>query len=886
MEKEFFDVFPNLKLKQELSELLEEVIVTKVACNSAKTCVRVYLKSDRWIHKKHIFSLEEQIQRQCFPGLEVSVKVIEKFHLSRQYTPKNFLDTYRSSMELELRNYNMLEYNLFKQAQITFPEDDCLNMALPDSVISRQKSEILIEYLHKVFCERCGMDLKVSLDYVQTEESRYRKNAAIQIRQEVANVLKHARLSTEEESAAPAPAAEEKTGKEAAAGKTSAARSEKKAEAASEKKPFEKKPFEKKGKWGDFRGGFRKDPNPDVIYGRDFEDEPIPLENIVQEMGEVIIRCQVMDVEAREIRNEKTILIFPVTDFTDSITVKMFLRNEQVPEIKEHVKKGAFLKIKGVTSIDRFDGELTIGSISGIKKISDFRSYRVDTSPQKRVELHCHTKMSDMDGVTEAKALVKRAYEWGHPAIAITDHGVVQAFPEANHCFDAWGGCVPKDSDFKVLYGMEAYLVDDLKGMVTNPKKQSLDGRFVVFDIETTGFSPLTCKIIEIGAVLVENGKITDRFSTFVNPQVPIPFRIEQLTSINDSMVMNARPIEEILPEFLKFCEGATMVAHNADFDMSFIIENCNRMGIPNDFTYVDTVGMARFLLPALNRFKLDTVAKAVGVSLDHHHRAVDDAECTARIFEKFVEMCRERDITDVDKLNEQGKVSPDTIKKLPTYHAVIFMRNETGRINLYKLVSQSHIKYFNHRPRVPKSLFEAHREGLLIGSACEAGELYQALLRNAPEQEIARLVSFYDYLEIQPLGNNMFMVEDEKNDTIHSKEDLIEINKKIVKLGEQFNKPVVATCDVHFMDPQDEIYRRIIMAGSGFKDADNQAPLYLRTTEEMLEEFSYLGSEKAEEVVITNTVKIADMIEKMSPIHPDKYPPVIENSDQDLKDM
>ena len=886
MEKEFFDVFPNLKLKQELSELLEEVIVTKVACNSAKTCVRVYLKSDRWIHKKHIFSLEEQIQRQCFPGLEVSVKVIEKFHLSRQYTPKNFLDTYRSSMELELRNYNMLEYNLFKQAQITFPEDDCLNMVLPDSVISRQKSEILIEYLHKVFCERCGMDLKVSLDYVQTEESRYRKNAAIQIRQEVANVLKHARLFTEEESSAPASAAEEKTGKEAAAGKTAAARPEKKAEAASEKKPFEKKPFEKKGKWGDFRGGFRKDPNPDVIYGRDFEDEPIPLENIVQEMGEVIIRCQVMDVEAREIRNEKTILIFPVTDFTDSITVKMFLRNEQVPEIKEHVKKGAFLKIKGVTSIDRFDGELTIGSISGIKKISDFRSSRVDTSPQKRVELHCHTKMSDMDGVTEAKALVKRAYEWGHPAIAITDHGVVQAFPEANHCFDAWGGCVPKDSDFKVLYGMEAYLVDDLKGMVTNPKKQSLDGRFVVFDIETTGFSPLTCKIIEIGAVLVENGKITDRFSTFVNPQVPIPFRIEQLTSINDSMVMDARPIEEILPEFLKFCEGATMVAHNADFDMSFIIENCNRMGIPNDFTYVDTVGMARFLLPALNRFKLDTVAKAVGVSLDHHHRAVDDAECTACIFEKFVEMCRERDIMDVDKLNEQGKVSSDTIKKLPTYHAVIFMRNETGRINLYKLVSQSHIKYFNHRPRVPKSVFEAHREGLLIGSACEAGELYQALLRNAPEQEIARLVSFYDYLEIQPLGNNMFMVEDEKNDTIHSKEDLIEINKKIVKLGEQFNKPVVATCDVHFMDPQDEIYRRIIMAGSGFKDADNQAPLYLRTTEEMLEEFSYLGSEKAEEVVITNTVKIADMIEKMSPIHPDKYPPVIENSDQDLKDM
>ena len=362
-----------------------------------------------------------------------------------------------------------------------------------------------------------------------------------------------------------------------------------------------------------------------------------------------------------------------------------------------------------------------------------------------------------------------------------------------------------------------------------------------------------------------------DRFSTFVNPKVPIPFRIEQLTNINDSMVMDAPEIEEVLPKFLKFCEGAVMVAHNADFDMSFIIENCNRMGIPHDFTYVDTVGMARFLLPALSRFKLDTVAKAVGVSLQNHHRAVDDASCTADIFVVFVKMLAEREIYDVDELNRQGAISPDTIKKLPTYHAVIFMCNETGRINLYKLVSQSHLKYYHRRPRVPKSVFEKHREGLIIGSACEAGELYQALLRNAPEQEIARIVNFYDYLEIQPLGNNAFMIEDEKNDMVHSEEDLKELNKKIVKLGEQFHKPVVATCDVHFMDPEDEIYRRIIMTGNGFTDADEQAPLYLRTTEEMLEEFSYLGSEKAEEVVITNTNKIADMVEKMSPIHPDK---------------
>ncbi|MDO4274654.1 MAG: PolC-type DNA polymerase III [Eubacteriales bacterium] len=882
MEKDFFDVFPNVKVKEELEEWLDMVSVTKVACNPGKTRIWVYIKSDRWIHKKHIFALEEQIERQCFPGLTMKVTVIERFYLSRQYTPENFLETYRASMELELKNYNMLEYNLFKRARIFFPGEDILHMILPDSVIAREKSEILVEYLHKVFCERCGMDLKVEMEFEAQKESKYRRNAVIQIQQEVANVLKNAKLSGEEGDSAQAEELQkEDGGTPKKKSGDSGGKQEKKQDKAQEKRPFEKK-----GQRGDFRGGYRKDPNPDVIYGRDFDGDAIPLESITGEMGEVIIRGQIMDVDAREIRNEKTILIFPVTDFTDSIVVKMFLRNEQVPEVKEHVKKGAFLKLRGVTTIDRFDSELTIGSVAGIKKIADFTSTRMDTSPQKRVELHCHTKMSDMDGVTDAKALVKRAYQWGHKAIAITDHGVVQAFPEANHCFDAWGGCVPKESDFKVLYGIEAYLVDDLKGMVTNGKGQKMEGSFVVFDIETTGFSPLTCKIIEIGAVRVENGKITDRFSTFVNPKVPIPFRIEQLTNINDSMVMDAPEIEQVLPEFLKFCEGTVLVAHNADFDMGFIIENCSQLGLPNDFTYVDTVGMARFLLPALNRFKLDTVAKAVGVPLNNHHRAVDDAACTADIFVKFVEMLRERDIRDVDELNRQGVVSTDTIKKLPTYHAIILAQNETGRVNLYKLVSQSHLKYYHRRPRVPKSVFEKYRDGLIIGSACEAGELYQALLRNAPEQEISRLVNFYDYLEIQPLGNNKFMIADEKNDMVHSNEDLIELNKKIVKLGDQFKKPVVATCDVHFMDPQDEVYRRIIMTGKGFSDADDQAPLYLRTTQEMLEEFSYLGSDKAEEVVITNTNKIADMIEKISPIHPDKFPPVIENSDQDLRDI
>ena len=922
MEKMFFDVFPNLKLKAELKEFLEHTEVTRVACNAAKTRVRVYIRSNRWIHKNLIFMLENQIEKQCFPGLNVSVKVIEKFVLSGQYTPENLLNVYRSSMEAELKNYNMLEYNLFKRSEILFPETNVMDITFPDSVIARDKSPILVEYLEKVFCERCGMDLKLNVNFEDAGESKYRKNARIQIEQEVDNVLANAgikiltksggeefvQLDGEADALAGSNAnAAGSAGQNASSGKNGSAGTDKAKDAAKEKtavkasatggkadgksdKADQKAGAQKgngfvKGSRESY-GGYRKDSNPDVVYGRDFDGEPIALESIQGEMGEVIIRGQVMSVEAREIRNEKTILIFPITDFTDSITIKMFLRNEQLPEVTEAVKKGAFLKFKGVTTIDRFDSELTIGSITGIKKIGSFSKKRMDTSPMKRVELHCHTKMSDMDGVTDAKALVKRAYEWGHKAIAITDHGVVQAFPEANHCFDAYGGCVPKGDPFKVLYGMEGYLVDDLKGIVNNGKGQKMDGSFVVFDIETTGFSPLTCKIIEIGAVRVEQGQIVDRFSTFVNPKVPIPYRIEQLTSINDDMVMDAPTIEEVLPKFLEFCQGAVMVAHNADFDMSFIVENCDRLGIDHDFTYVDTVGMARFLLPALNRFKLDTVAKAVGVALQHHHRAVDDAACTADIFVKFVQMLAEREIFDVDELNRQGSVSVDTIKKLPTYHVIILVKNETGRINLYKLVSQSHLNYYRRRPRIPKSLLMKYREGLIVGSACEAGELFQAILRNAPQQEISRLVSFYDYLEIQPIGNNKFMIADEKNDTVHSEADLIELNKRIVKLGEQFCKPVVATCDVHFMDPSDEVYRRIIMAGNGFNDADEQAPLYLRTTEEMLAEFEYLGSEKAEEVVITNTNLIADMIEKISPIHPDKFPPVIENSDQDLKDI
>jgi len=877
MEKEFLDVFRNLELNGELKALLEEVVVTKVSVNQRKDHIRVYIRSRQWIHKKYIYALERAIASQCFRGVPMEVKVLEKFTLSSQYTPQLFFEAYQSSMGLELKNYSILVFNMFQNAVITFPETNTMHMLLQSTVLARSKEEELIHYMEKVFCERCEFSLKVEAEYQEAKESRFRKNSDIRIAQEAAHIIEMSTLGKGKEEA-------ENTAEERKEEVKNTEKKSAKQVGSGEKTPRTKGKNEKFS--SDFRRSVKRSDNPDVLYGRDFEDEALPLETVQTEMGEVCIRGQIMSLEKREIRNEKTIIIFSITDFTDSITVKMFARNDQVEEITEGVKEKAFVKLKGITTIDRFDSELTIGSVVGIKKIASFGTVRSDNYPQKRVELHCHTKMSDMDGVSDAKSIIKRAYEWGHKAIAITDHGVVQAFPEANHCFDAWGGVVPQDSDFKVIYGVEAYLVDDLKGIVQKSQGQSLDAPYVVFDIETTGFSAMKDKIIEIGAVKVVNGNITERFSEFVNPEIPIPFRIEQLTSINDSMVAEAPTIDVILPRFEEFCRGCVMVAHNAEFDMSFIKKNYEDLGIEREDTIVDTVGMARFLLPQLNRFKLDTVAKAVGVSLEHHHRAVDDAACTAEIFVKFLQMCRERDIFNLDELNEKGAVSVNSIQKMPTYHAIILAKNDIGRVNLYHLISDSHLVYYHRRPRVPKSLFLKYREGLIIGSACEAGELYQAVLNGRPEAEIARLVNFYDYLEIQPLGNNAFMIRSEDRSDITCEEDLQEINRKIVKLGEAFNKPVVGTCDVHFLDPGDEVYRRIIMAGKGFDDADDQAPLYLRTTEEMLEEFSYLGREKAEEIVITNPNKIADMVEKISPIHKGKCPPVIENSDNMLREI
>ena len=906
------EVFPTLHLEGDCKVYMEDVRVDRVVTTRARDLLKVYISCDNIIEKEYIYKVEKELHKQLFSALEggkegPEVKLYETFHLSAQYDAPAVFGAYKNSMLLELKEYSPMLHSMLKSAELSFEADDKVVLTMEDIPLYHQKSGELLQILDKIVCERCGVRAFFEVAYEEPKESKYREEDDIKIARRIAEIAGNRAAISQtsdseyvdmsgvdgnefEHTASPMQGADAKI----------AEQPQKQPVQKAEPAQPPKKEFKKEGKkdFKNFRRQGRRSDNPDVLYGYDVEGEIVPMDQILDEMGEITIRGKVLSVEEREIRNEKTIVSFFITDFTDTMKCKMFCPNEELPNIREGVKKGAFLLVRGLCAMDSFDKDLTI-SIKSLQKTKDFTVTRMDHSAKKRVELHCHTKMSDMDGVSDVIDIVKRAYKWGHPAIAITDHGVVQALADVFHTWqDLYKGAkaeaekegkqLDRQDFFKVICGCEIYLVDDLKNIVVNPKGQSLMDSFVVFDIETTGFSSVTNHIIEIGAVKVENGKIVDRFSTYVNPQEPIPYRITKLTTITDADVMDAPTIDQVLPEFFAFCEGCVLVAHNASFDTGFIKENARKLELPYAYTHVDTLAMARVLLPQLAKFTLDHVAKTVGVSLENHHRAVDDAEATAEIFEKFIPMLLEKGAHDLDAVNELGRTSTDYVRKTPSYHAIVLAKNDVGRVNLYKLISASHLQYFNRRPKVPKSLILENREGLILGSACEAGELYRALLRGAPQAEIADIVNFYDYLEIQPNGNNAFMIDSDKSDheNIHSMEDIQEINKKICDLGEEFHKPVCATCDVHFLDPEDEVYRRIIMAGNGFKDADSQAPLYLRTTEEMLAEFEYLGSDKAREVVIDNTNLIADMVDSIDPVRPDKCPPVIENSDQTLTDI
>ncbi len=585
-------------------------------------------------------------------------------------------------------------------------------------------------------------------------------------------------------------------------------------------------------------------------------------------------------IEEKELKSGKFLISFNVYDGTSTITCKIFAKPEEKQRIITRLSSSKGVKLEGKSGISNFTHEMEILANVVIETEGIKRQIRQDLAEIKRVELHMHTQMSQMDAMTSATDLIKRAMKWGWKSLAITDHGVVQAFPEAHKLLGL------DNPDMKIIYGVEAYLVPDGSPVVVNDKGQDIDTTYCVLDLETTGLSAKTEKITEIGIMKIKDGKVIEEFSEFVNPEKPIPQRVQEITNITDDMVKDAPKIEELFPKILEFIKGTVLVAHNATFDIGFLKTIARNLGYEFDYTYVDTLPLARKLYPELKKHKLGKIADHLKIKVEVAHRALDDVDTTVKVLREMMKTLKERGaktVGDIALKCEDEKAKAEEYKRLQPYHAIILAKNYVGLKNLYKLVSISHLKYFYKKPRILKSLYKQYSEGLILGSACEAGELYQAIELGRSDEEIEEIANDYDYLEIQPIGNNEFLV---RNGIVKDDEVLKDINRKIVSLGEKLNKLVVATCDVHFIDPQDEVYRRILEAGQGYKDADNQAPLYLRTTNEMLEEFKYLGEEKAYEVVVTNTNKVADMCEQISPISQEKCPPHIPGCEQTIKDI
>lgn len=606
-------------------------------------------------------------------------------------------------------------------------------------------------------------------------------------------------------------------------------------------------------------------------------NEPlVKIKDLGVDDKKVSLEGEVINSEDRELKSGRVLYSFDLYDGTSTLTCKAFLDKKNAKKIMGRIKNAKAIKIAGTAQMDSFSHEQTVMAYTIIEIEPPKKEIRMDNAEEKRVELHMHTKMSQMDGMTSATDLIKRAMKWGMKSIAITDHGVVQAFPEAHKLlgFD--------NHDIKIIYGVEAYLAPDKVSPVSFSKGQSIDTTYCVLDLETTGFSFRTEKITEVGIMKVKNGEVIDEFSCFVNPEKPIPQRVVEVTNITDDMVKDAETIDKVMPKILEFVGDSVLVAHNADFDIGFLKYNANELGLSLDNTYLDTLRLAKDLFPDYKKYKLGKIAENLGIKVEVAHRALDDVDTTVKVLNVMLNMLKEKGVETLDDITKKIAGEAD-FKKLPTYHAIILATNYVGLKNLYKLVSISHLDYFYKKPRILKSIYKKYSEGLILGSACEAGELYQAIEMGKTDEEIEDIAKDYDYLEIQPLGNNDFLI---RNGTVADKEGLRNINRKIVEIGERLNKLVVATCDVHFMDPSDEIYRRMLQAGQGYDDADQQAPLYLRTTEEMLEEFSYLGKEKAYEVVVTNTNKVSDMCDWISPISPEKCPPHIPGCETTIKEI
>ncbi|HEX3028117.1 MAG TPA: PolC-type DNA polymerase III [Clostridia bacterium] len=817
-DKNLVDIFPEISDSSEIYELFKDVKILNINVYKKSRKVEVFISSDKLIQADHINSLKQKFIN-IFKLDMVEIK--PRFNIGMPFI--NILPDYFSSIISIVNRQKPISKGLLHECKWEMTEH-CLEIRLSikgSEVLHAQGCDSLTE---KIIEESFGE--KVRVQFIDSEldgeeidkynETREKEEA------EVINIAMNAPNSAQG------------------------------------------------SKWQKQKEQ-QDDTVVGVILGKKFNDPVMKISEVTPDSGKVVVRGSIFRVESREIRGGKFLFMFDMTDYSSSVTIKFFFEKNDLDFITENVVDGIDVKVRGETQYDKFSKELTViaADILEMNKV-----LKTDNAEVKRVELHLHTQMSSMDAVTSAKELVERAAQWGHKAIAITDHGVVQAYPEA---FNAG-----KKNNIKIIYGIECYLLDDSPPVVYKSNGQSIQGEFVVFDLETTGLNPYKDKITEIGAVKIRDGKIIDKFNSFVNPGMPIPSMIVKMTGITNEMVEDAPTIEPVLLQFLEFINGAVLVAHNAPFDISFITHNAKLIGEHINNSYIDTLQLSRKMFPDLGKYKLAIVAKHLSIDLKDAHRALNDTTATAEIFVKCLEILKGKGVNTIDDIENAFDGIGDFTKN-NSYHAVILVKNMTGLRNLYKIVSESHLKYYYKRPRVPKKLLMKYREGLILGSACEAGELYRAILDKRSDEELSKIVRFYDYLEIQPLGNNQFLIN---NGKVHSREELKNINRKIIRYGEKFKKPVVATCDVHFMDSRDEVYRRILMAGQGFTDADNQALLYFRTTEEMLDEFAYLGSEKAYEVVVTNTNSISDLIEDVIPIPDGTFPPNIDGAEEEIRSL
>ena len=870
--RSFSEVFGNIKIKDDIADFFEKVTVERVIFNRSKHAVKVYISYDCLIPKEYILRLERELSRKLMVGENFDVKILEKYTLSSQYTKEIWLDSYKDSIALELSEYDLVLHTIFRSSNIKFNEEGKLVISIPDSKIARMKRNSLEDIIGRIANERFGFDFDVVSEMTEPVKSKFKIENELRAQRmvdEIARSVKHENDVTNAEDTAVVEAPVKES-------QPAAKKEEPSKPSKYSGKSLDSFTRSKNSSKPEFSRSLRKSDNPNLIYNKEFEGDAVKLEDVQDELGEIIVEGKILQIEERFLeKSGKTIYKFEISDYTDSIKLKLFLNEEFTEEIRPLAKVGDYIKAKGVVTFDTFDKELEMGSIFGIMKSQDHRKKREDLWSRKRVELHCHTKMSDMDGVSDVTDIVKQVKKFGHPALAITDHGVLQSFPAANHA-------VSPDEDFKIIYGVEGYLVNDLKTVVVNSKHQTFNNSYVFVSIHTTGYSCEKDKILEIGAVKMDINGSSCKFSKYVNPRIPIPMRMERITGINDAMVKDAEPIETVLPEFIEFAEDSVIVAHNADFVMDFIKAAAAQLGITKDYTYIDSMRLSQVMCPQHKKHDLEACCKNMNIDCSNFAKASDKAEITRVLFFKLQKMLLDNGITKLDEINDYGKQNKEAIAKLKSYHVIILAKNEIGRRNLYKLVSMSNLEYYSRFPKMPKSKVMELREGLIIGSACEAGELYTALVSGVSNAELADIVNFYDYLEIQPIANNAYQIEKESFPDIESEEDLRDMNRRIVELGEFYNKPVCATCDVHFLNPEDSVYREIIMASKDMNE--RPVPLYLRTTEEMLEEFAYLGTIKAEEVVIDNTNLIANMCEKITPVRPDKCPPVIENSEEDLR--